>query len=157
MWKNKRLDLRFPALMNESEAYLLRRLRDAPREHGYRYTQYSAVNLLKDLFHALACNRREYLALLFPNGLPTDDDPDSWKLSAAQGAVEGAEYTSAARGKTCGHIFRAGESTYRCKYATLSHFSDHELTLPEHVLMTIHVYCAPAASKHQITTDTRFM
>ncbi|TGZ78610.1 hypothetical protein EX30DRAFT_322180 [Ascodesmis nigricans] len=101
--------------MNESEAYLLRRLRDAPREHGYRYTQYSAVNLLKDLFHALACNRREYLALLFPNGLPTDDDPDSWKLSAAQGAVEGAEYTSAARGKTCGHIFRAGESTYRCK------------------------------------------
>lgn len=102
--------------MDDSEAYLLRQLRDAPRQHGYRYTEQAQVSLLKDLFNAIACNRRDYQNLFFPNGPPADDRPESWKLSTAQGAVEGAEYSAAARGKTCGHIFRSGESTYRCKY-----------------------------------------
>lgn len=101
--------------LSESEAYLLRQLRDAPQQHGFRYTDEAHASLLKDLFGALAGGEEENLRLLFPGGLPTDNKPESWKLSAAQGALDGAEYSPAARGKPCGHIFKSGEATYRCK------------------------------------------
>ena len=101
--------------LTDSEQYLLRQLRDAPRQHEYRYTAASRALLLRDLFLALTNNNPEYIKLLFPGGLPTDINPESWVLSTAQGAVEGAEYSAAARGKPCGHIFKAGEATYRCK------------------------------------------
>lgn len=106
------------AASGESEAYLIRRLRDAPREHDYRYTEKARISLLKDLFSALACNKREYLNYFFPHGPPgvNDSPSDAWNLLAAQGAVEGAEYSEAARGKPCGHILKTGEATYRCKY-----------------------------------------
>ncbi|KAL7268027.1 E3 ubiquitin-protein ligase ubr1 [Rhizina undulata] len=103
----------------ESEAYLLRRLREAPREHDYIYTEEARLSLLQDLFSSLACNKREYLHLFFPNGEPRFGNADLWNLSAAQGAKEGAEYGHAARGKPCGHIFKNGEATYRCKTCSL--------------------------------------
>lgn len=103
---------------SDSEAILIRRLHDAPLKHNYRYTGEARLSLLWDLFNALACGKREYLNYFFPHGPPNGigDSPDAWSLSAAQGAVEGAEYSEAARGKPCGHILKAGEATYRCKY-----------------------------------------
>lgn len=107
------------AMLVSSEADVLtRRLHDAPLQHGYRYTGDARLSLLRDLFNSLACGKREYLNYFFPDGPPNGigDSPDAWNLSAAQGAVEGAEYSEAARGKPCGHILKAGEATYRCKY-----------------------------------------
>jgi E3 ubiquitin-protein ligase UBR1 len=101
--------------LSESESNLLRRLRDAPQEHGYRYTDEARIALLKELFRSLRCHRREYMGYFFPKGEPTENIPGAWKLSSAQGATEGAEYGASARGKPCGHIFKSGEATYRCK------------------------------------------
>ena len=99
----------------ESENRLVSRLRSAPQSNAYRYTGEAQLFLLKDLFGALACNKREYLNYFFPNGPPQGTSPADWNLSLAQGASDGAEYSATARGKPCGHIFRSGEATYRCK------------------------------------------
>jgi len=101
--------------LSESEILLLRRLRDAPKVYDYRYTTEAEVALLKDLFNSLGCHRHDYMNYFFPNGLPTENTPEAWSLSAAQGAIEGAEYSAGARGKACGHIFKSGEATFRCK------------------------------------------
>ncbi|KAI5846807.1 hypothetical protein BZA05DRAFT_476137 [Tricharina praecox] len=103
----------------DSESALPRRLRDAPKSYDYRYTTAVQVALLKDLFNSLGCHRRDYMNYFFPNGLPTENTPEAWSLSAAQGATEGAEYSAGARGKPCGHIFKSGEATYRCKTCSL--------------------------------------
>ncbi|KAA8909491.1 hypothetical protein FN846DRAFT_942436 [Sphaerosporella brunnea] len=105
--------------VSDSEAFLLRRLRDAPRDFDYRYTPEARLSLLKELFSSLACHRREYMTYFFPNGVPSEDTPEAWSLSMSQGATEGAEYGPAARGKPCGHIFKSGEATYRCKTCSL--------------------------------------
>lgn len=94
------------------EQELCRHLRELPRRHDYRFEQAADRELREILFRSLSC-RGEFLSLLFPNGPPTDES--LWSLRDAQGAVEGAEYTAAARGKPCGHIFKNGEATYRCK------------------------------------------
>lgn len=54
------------------------------------------------------------MKLFFPDGIPSRPGliPN---LKDAQGAVEGAEYTEAARGKACGHIFKPGEASYHCR------------------------------------------
>lgn len=101
--------------LSESEQSLLRRLRNAPKDHRYRYTDEARTALLQELFNSLACHRREYMPFFFPNGVPTENTPEAWNLSSAQGASEGAEYSAGARGKPCGHIFKTGEATYRCK------------------------------------------
>ena len=94
---------------------LTRSLRDLPSHHNYRYTDEARIKLLEDLFDSLACSDPKYISLFFPSGIPLKGSPDAWVLSQAQGAVEGAEYSSAAKGKPCGHIFKNGEATYRCK------------------------------------------
>ena len=98
------------------EQELCRHFRELPRRHNYRFDQAADRELRKILFHSLS-GRGDYLPLFFPNGLPTDPDTP-WSLRDAQGAVEGAEYTAAAKGKPCGHIFKNGEATYRCKTCT---------------------------------------
>lgn len=98
------------------EQELCRNLREFPQRHGYRFEPTADRELREILFRALAC-RGEYLSLLFPNGPPADVEKP-WSLRDAQGAVEGAEYTAAARGKPCGHILKNGEATYRCKTCT---------------------------------------
>lgn len=95
------------------EQELCRNLRELPRRHDYRYTPQADRELRAILFRSLA-GRDAHIPLFFPSGLPTDGDKP-WSLRDAQGAVEGAEYTAAARGKPCGHIFKNGEGTYRCK------------------------------------------
>lgn len=81
-----------------------------PAKHNYRYGRQAEKDLLELLFRTLVGHDEERLWLLFPGGLPAGP----WKLAEAQGAKEGAEYSEAARGKRCGHIFRAGEATYQC-------------------------------------------
>ena len=71
-------------------------------------------------------------AAFFPSrtgiDLPTDHDDtanhldslgDKWTLAAAQasqsGNAAGDEYSPSRRGKPCGHVFRPGESVYRCR------------------------------------------
>lgn len=103
-------------LVSVQEQELCRHLRELPRRHGYRYSDSATRELIQILFRSLAC-RGEYLTHFFPNGPPTDPET-TWSLRNAQGAVEGAEYTEAARGKPCGHIFKSGEATYRCKTCT---------------------------------------
>lgn len=88
-------------------------LRDLPREFNHRYTEEADQHLRQCLFRSLAANKDDNLGLFFPSHIPDDGQP--WNLRDAQGAVDGAEYTAAAKGHPCGHIFKAGESTYHCK------------------------------------------
>lgn len=106
----------------ELEASLMRKLRDAPMDNNYEYTEEARINLLRDLTSTLANNKRENFKYFFPNGPPTEQTLAAWNMSAAQGAVEGAEYSAAARGKPCGHILKSGEATYRCKYVESGSF-----------------------------------
>src|SRR5450432_4118011 len=99
--------------MTTQERQLCEFLRDLPRVHKNRYTEHASKQLLYNLFWSLAGGEVKHMKLFFPEGQPPISGP--WKLREAQGAVDGAEYTEAARGKACGHIFKNGEATYRCK------------------------------------------
>lgn len=89
-------------------------LKSLPRVFKNRYTEQAENQLLQSLFWSLAGGRPEYLRLFFPDN--TRPLPNvRWKLRKAQGGVDGDEFTEAARGKACGHIFKSGEATYRCK------------------------------------------
>ena len=97
--------------ISTQEQQLCQLLADLPARFDYRYSDEAAQELLRSLFWSLAGGNHDYMRLLFPEGKLTD----SLKLSDAQGAVEGAEYTEAARGKRCGHIFKPGEASYMCR------------------------------------------
>ncbi|KAK5987326.1 E3 ubiquitin-protein ligase ubr1-like protein [Cladobotryum mycophilum] len=97
--------------LSTQEQQLCQLLADLPARFNYRYSEEAARELLTNLFWSLAGGNHEYMRLLFPEGRPSD----SLKLADAQGAVEGAEYTEAARGKRCGHIFKPGEASYMCR------------------------------------------
>ncbi|KAF2005874.1 RING finger domain-containing protein [Amniculicola lignicola CBS 123094] len=100
-------------LVSRDEQRLCCQLRDLPSRYNCHFSAAASRELFQILFRSLA-GRGDYLPLLFPGGPPTNPDA-RWSLRDAQGAVEGAEYTAAARGKPCGHIFKNGEATYRCK------------------------------------------
>ena len=91
-------------------------LKNLPRECGFRYNQHADHSFREALFESLADGKIENIKLLFPDGIPTA--AEQWRLSVAQGAVDGAEYTEAARGKRCGHIFKHEEATYFCRTCT---------------------------------------
>lgn len=97
--------------LSTQEQQLCQLLADLPARYNNRYTEEAARELLTSLFWSLAGGNHEYMRLLFPEGRPSEN----LKLSEAQGAVEGAEYTEAARGKRCGHIFKPGEASYMCR------------------------------------------
>lgn len=97
--------------MSTQERQLCQFLADLPARFDYRFTEDAAKELIRSLFWSLAGGSDDHIRLLFPDG----KIPDSLKLGDAQGAVEGAEYTEAARGKRCGHIFRPGEASYMCR------------------------------------------
>ena len=99
--------------LSQGEEQLCALLRQLPTEYGNRYSEAAANHLLEGLFKSLVGNREDYLDSLFPRGVPQSGE--NWSLKTAQGAVEGAEYTEAARGHPCGHILKAGEATYRCR------------------------------------------
>ncbi|OCK82992.1 hypothetical protein K432DRAFT_323106 [Lepidopterella palustris CBS 459.81] len=105
-------------LVSSQEEQLCIRLRNLPKQFGYRYTEEASRDLLEILFKSLANGSPHFLRLFFPKGPPYGSN-GPWSLRKAQGAVEGAEYTPAARGHPCGHIFKSGEATYRCKTCTV--------------------------------------
>lgn len=104
-------------LVTGQERHLCQVLRDLPREHGYRYESHACHKLQRTLFRSLVANNDDYLWVLFRGKVPKDKG--DWKLRKAQGMTEDMEYTEAARGKSCGHIFKSGDSVYRCKTCTL--------------------------------------
>ena len=104
-------------IISDQEQQLCRLLRDLPKAYNNRYGDEPSHALQKLLFRSLVHDNNHYLAVLFNNQIPKDGK--AWGLREAQGATDGAEYTEAARGKPCGHIFKSGEVTYRCKTCTL--------------------------------------
>lgn len=100
--------------MSTQELQLCQFLMELPALKQYRYTKEAEDLLLQNLFLFMSGGKDEYLRLFFPNGGPLINGK-VLKLKDAQGAVEGSEYTEAARGKACGHIFKAGEASYSCK------------------------------------------
>lgn len=103
-------------LLTGRERRLCHILRDLPHEHGYRYTRHAAQSLQRALFRYLAAENDDYLRIFFHGNVPGAGE--DWDLRAAQGMLEGSEYSEAARGKACGHIFKTGDVTYRCKTCT---------------------------------------
>ncbi|KAK3984361.1 E3 ubiquitin-protein ligase [Cladorrhinum sp. PSN332] len=99
--------------MSTQEQQLCQLLLELPARHNNRYSEAAARQLITDLLWSMAGGRRDHMEMFFPTGGPTRNG--TLKMKEAQGAVEGAEYTEAARGKACGHIFRAGEASYACR------------------------------------------
>jgi E3 ubiquitin-protein ligase UBR1 len=98
-----------------AEQQLCKELRDLGGRRNNRYDDEARDELLETLFSSLSgrmSGRADYMSMLFPQGGPVNG---RWNLSQAQGAIDGAEYSEGARGKACGHIFKSGEATYRCK------------------------------------------
>ena len=88
---------------------LCQALCDLPRRHKYRYNSIAQNDLLSTLFRSLTLDKADYLTALFPDGFP-----ESHRLQEVQGRETLAEYTEAARGRPCGHIFQHGEASYHC-------------------------------------------
>ncbi|KAI9840731.1 MAG: hypothetical protein M1837_001354 [Sclerophora amabilis] len=105
-------------LISASERRLCDFLGALPKVHHNRYSEVTRRELLERLFWSLADHNDGYIRQLFPHGPPVGPAA-KWELREAQGALEGAEYSPAARGKPCGHIFKSGEATYRCKTCTI--------------------------------------
>ena len=103
-------------LLTNRERHLCYVLRDLPHEHKYRYTKSASQSLQRALFKSLVAENDDYLRVLFGGKVPKAGD--DWDLRDAQDMVEGSEYSEAARGKACGHIFKGGDATYRCKTCT---------------------------------------
>lgn len=97
--------------MSTQEQQLCQFMAELPARFNYRYSEEASKELLRSLFWSLAGGNNDYMRLLFPDGKLNE----TVKLGDAQGAVEGAEYTEAARGKRCGHIFKPGEASYMCR------------------------------------------
>ncbi|RDW78036.1 hypothetical protein BP5796_05888 [Coleophoma crateriformis] len=105
--------------MNETnlstpELQLCEFLKSLPRVKQNRYDEAAERELVYNLFWSLAGGQERYMRLIFPEGRRPRNN-ELWKLRKAQGGTDGDEFTEAARGKACGHIFKAGEATYRCK------------------------------------------
>ena len=96
-------------MFSDLDRKLCQALCDHPRRHKYRYTPLAREDLLQILFTSLTNDRPHSLEALFPEGIP-----ESYKLQDAQGKQTLAEYTEAARGLPCGHIFQHGEASYHC-------------------------------------------
>ncbi|KAF2402486.1 hypothetical protein EJ06DRAFT_490957 [Trichodelitschia bisporula] len=100
------------------EDLLCQHLQSLPAEFGNRYSTEATNRLIQLLFSSLFAHSKDYVHLFFPNGPPSAESGRRWSLREAQGAIEGAEYSEAARGHPCGHIFKYGEATYRCRTCT---------------------------------------
>ena len=100
--------------MSTQEQQLCEFLKTLPRVHHNRYTKSAEADLIRALFWSLARGQPEYFRLFFPETSRPSANT-IWKLRKAQGGADGDEFTEAARGKACGHIFKSGEATYRCK------------------------------------------
>ena len=100
-------------MFSDLERRLCKALCDHPSKFANRYDAPARDALLEILFRSLTNDRADYLKALFPEGFPP-----SYKLQDAQGVQECAEYTTAAKGHPCGHIFKQGEASYHCMTCT---------------------------------------
>ncbi|KAL1841595.1 hypothetical protein VTJ49DRAFT_6905 [Mycothermus thermophilus] len=100
--------------MSTAEQQLCQLLLEMPARHNYRYTDDAERELLTALFWCMAAGKSDYMNLFFPTGGPTRPN-GTLKLREAQNRENGAEYTEAARGRACGHIFKNGEPSYSCR------------------------------------------
>ena len=100
-------------IMRELQYKLGKALRDHPYKFSHRYNEDARHALLDILFRSLTNDRPDYLSGLFPAGFP-----ESYSLKDAQGTTQSSEYTEAARGHPCGHIFKQGEASYHCLTCT---------------------------------------
>ena len=104
-------------LLTSRERRLCEIFRDLPEKFKYRYTAEANKAVQQALFQSLVAENDDYLRAIFRGRVPSQ--AEFWSLRDAQGIIEGAEYTEAARGKPCGHIFKNGEASYRCRKCTL--------------------------------------
>lgn len=104
-------------ILTSRERRLCEVFRDLPEKFNYRYTADANKAVQQALFRSLAAENDDYLRTIFRGRFPSQSEP--WSLRDAQGIKDGTEYSEAARGKPCGHIFRNGEATYRCRTCTL--------------------------------------
>ena len=104
-------------LLTNRERRLCEIFRDLPERFDFRYTEEASKAVQQALFLSLVGENEVHLRRIFKGKIPSS--AEFWSLRDAQGLKEGAEYTEAARGKPCGHIFKNGEATYRCRTCTL--------------------------------------
>ena len=100
-------------MFSDLERRLCKALCDHPSRFANRYKPAARDALLEILFRSLTNDRADYLSGVFPNGFPP-----SYKLQDAQGIEECAEYSAAAKGHPCGHVFKQGEASYHCMTCT---------------------------------------
>ena len=100
-------------MFSDLERRLCKALCDHPSRFANRYDPPARDALLEILFRSLTNDRADYLNALFPDGFPP-----SYQLQDAQGIRDCAEYSAAAKGHPCGHIFRQGEASYHCMTCT---------------------------------------
>lgn len=103
--------------LTSRDRLLGQQLRQLSSKYNNRYGPAASAALLRILYRQLADHNDDFLRCFFPGdaGL-TETEP--WRLSEAQGAIDGAEYSASARGRRCGHIFKNGEATYSCRTCT---------------------------------------
>ncbi|CAG8715394.1 41333_t:CDS:2 [Gigaspora margarita] len=123
-------------------------LDSCPKLFGYRLTDVAQQKIIEQLFSEFWRSNEEYKSLFFPNGF--GEGSDLYKLSSVEVDAM-TEYSPSQKGKACGHVFRKGESIYRCRpihcsYHTLDTSSDfnnyetiqYEEQLPPDLLNSIH-------------------
>ncbi|KAF0448599.1 putative ubiquitin-protein ligase UBR2 [Gigaspora margarita] len=91
-------------------------LDSCPKLFGYRLTEVAQQKIIEQLFSEFWRSNEEYKSLFFPNGF--GEGSDLYKLSSVEvDAI--TEYSPSQKGKACGHVFRKGESIYRCRNCAL--------------------------------------
>ncbi|KAL1921436.1 uncharacterized protein VTP21DRAFT_11152 [Calcarisporiella thermophila] len=103
-------------------------LRHAPHRYSYNFTQAARHEILLECYTSLWGKHDEYMHLLFPSGFEDAGGVDGVLQQQHQIDQEFdlpaddenlPEYTPAAKGKACGHVFRRGEAVYRCRNCAL--------------------------------------
>ncbi|KAL1925009.1 uncharacterized protein VTP21DRAFT_4663 [Calcarisporiella thermophila] len=114
-----------PQHLRDSLAAFLRR---APLHYNYDFTQQRVrYEILLECYTSLWGRRDEFMHLLFPRGfedaggvegiLQQQQHELDFDLPADDENLP--EYSPAAKGKACGHVFRRGEPVYRCRNCAL--------------------------------------
>ncbi|KAK4050728.1 E3 ubiquitin-protein ligase ubr1 [Microbotryomycetes sp. JL221] len=122
-------DMRQDALSNAQSPELLPKLiEQLARKFNYRLDNPEALALLKTALYAFAVSPTSPLHALFfppessraPAATSIDQDFTLTEAqSKASGGVNLGEYSASRRGKLCGHVFKPGESVYRCRDCAL--------------------------------------
>jgi E3 ubiquitin-protein ligase UBR1 len=80
---------------------------------GYSIKYPGAVTSIYEWLYSFAL-AEEYREWFFYPGAPAPEIDDKWSLGKAQDTDGTAEYGPGRKGKPCGHVFKKGETVYRC-------------------------------------------